>query len=98
VEVLPVSTIVTLKRLNPDLSITIIRREEKVLVSCAIPYLFYSIDSIDKNVISDTPLVKLSTDIYIDEVVSADLENKVVRTSKGLELEFKTSSCYRFYT
>ena len=96
--VLQVSTAITLKRLNPDLSIAIIRREEKVLVPCAIPYLFHSINSIDKNVISDTPLVKLSIDIYIDEVVSADLENKVVRTSKGLELGFKTSSCYRFYT
>jgi NADPH-dependent 2,4-dienoyl-CoA reductase/sulfur reductase-like enzyme len=97
VEVLQVSTAITLKRLNPDLSIAIIRREEKVLVPCAIPYLFHSINSIDKNVISGTPLVKLSIDIYIDEVVSADLENKVVRTSKGLKLGFKTSSCYRFY-
>ncbi len=83
------TTAITLKRLNPERSVALIRREEKVLIPCAIPYLFHSIDSIDKNILPDAPLHKLGIDLIIDEVKSVDLDNRIVKTSKSGEIGFK---------
>ncbi len=82
------TTAITLKKLNPEKSVALIRREERVLIPCAIPYLFHSIDSIDKNLIPDEPLHKLGVDLFVDEVVSVDLDKRIVKTRKSGEIGF----------
>lgn len=82
------TTALTAKNLYPDKSIVLIRREEKVLIPCAIPYLFNTIKTIDQNILPDDPLIKLGVDIVVDEVTSINLSNRIVKTSKGLEFEF----------
>ena len=83
------TTALMLKRLSPETSVAIVRREERVLIPCAIPYLFNSIDSIDKNILSDEPLRKLGIEILVDEVTSIDLSGRFVKTLKSGELGFK---------
>ncbi len=83
------TTAITLKRLNPEKSVALIRREERVLIPCAIPYLFYSIDSIDKNILPDAPLHKLGIELFIDEVRSVDLDKRIVKTQRSGEIGFK---------
>ena len=75
---------ITARRHYPDASITLVRREEKVLIPCGIPYIFGTIGSPDKNLIPDTLLSKNGIDLIIDEVTSIDREAKAV-TMKGGE-------------
>ena len=76
------------KKLYPEKSVLIIRREEKVLIPCAIPYLFHSIKSIDQNILPDEPLRKQGIDVLVDEVMSINLSNRIVKTAKGEEVSF----------
>ena len=82
------TTALTLKNLYPEKKVLIIRREEKVLIPCAIPYLFNTIKSIDQNLLPDESLRKLDVEILIDEVKSINLTNRIVKTGKGEEIEF----------
>jgi len=75
---------ITARRHYPDAGITLVRREEKVLIPCGIPYIFGTIGSPDKNLIPDTLLSKNGIDLIIDEVTSIDREAKAV-TMKGGE-------------
>ncbi len=44
------------KSYYPDKKFLVLRKEEKVLVPCGIPYIFASLDSSDKNLIPDAVL------------------------------------------
>jgi len=67
----------------------VIRKEEKVLVPCGIPYIFGSLGSSDKNVVPDAVLTNKGIKIEIDEVVSVDQNKKVCSTAKGTEISFE---------
>ncbi len=74
---------ITARRHYPDASITLIRREKQVLIPCAIPYLFGTIGSTSKNLISDAVLSQNGIDLIIDEVTSIDREAKTLTTKGG---------------
>ncbi len=82
-------TAVTAKSNYPKKDILVIRKEEKVLVPCGIPYIFGTLESSDKNVISDTVLDNADVDLKSDEVVSVDKEDKIVKTQDGTEIRFE---------
>ncbi len=73
----------TAKSNNPDKSVTVIRKEEKVMIPCGIPYIFGTIDSSDNNILPDGGLIKLGVDIVVDEVISIDAEGKTCETKGG---------------
>ncbi len=76
-------TAVTAKTYYPQKSVAIIRKEEKVLVPCGIPYVFYTLESTDKNLIPDEPLKKKGVELIIDEVLSVNINEKEVKTADG---------------
>jgi len=73
----------TAKSNNPDKSVTVIRKEEKVMIPCGIPYIFGTVDSSNNNILPDGGLIKLGVDIVIDEVVSINSEAKTCETKNG---------------
>jgi len=73
----------------PEKEFLVIRKEEKVLVPCGIPYIFGSLGSSDKNVVPDAVLTNKGIKIEIDEVVSVDQNKKVCSTAKGTEISFE---------
>jgi len=73
----------------PEKEFLIIRKEEKVLVPCGIPYIFGSLGSSDKNVIPDAVLTNKGIKIEVDEVISIDQNEKVCSTAKGTEISFE---------
>ncbi len=73
----------------PEKEFLVIRKEEKVLVPCGIPYIFGSLGSSDKNVIPDAALTNNGIKIEIDEVVSVDQDKKVCTTATGTEISFE---------
>jgi NADH oxidase (H2O2-forming) len=80
---------VTAKSRYVDKKVTVIRKEEKVLVPCGIPYVFGSLESSNKNVIPDAMLVNAGVELKIGEVVFIDKENKICKTSNDIEISFE---------
>ncbi len=78
----------TAKSNYPDKDVTIIRKEEKVMIPCGIPYIYGTTGSSDKNILPDTGLVNLGVNIDIDEVITIDKENKKCTTKNGEEYEY----------
>lgn len=78
----------TAKSNYPDKSVTVIRKEKKVLIPCGIPYIFGTVGTSDNNILSDEGLVKLGVEIIVDEVIDIDSKAKICKTQNGLEIRY----------
>ena len=76
------------KRKYKDKSVLMIRKEDKVVVPCAIPYIFNRLKSVDKDVIPDKVIKDIGVDILKGVVEDVDFENKRVYVkNKSLEYD-----------
>jgi len=80
---------VTGKSYYPDKDFLLIRKEKKVLVPCGVPYIFGSLESSDKDAISDAVLEEAGVRLKVDKAVSIDHENKICKTTDGTEINFE---------
>ncbi|WP_432401502.1 FAD-dependent oxidoreductase [Wukongibacter sp. M2B1] len=78
----------TAKSNYPDKDVTLIRKEEIVMIPCGIPYIYGTTGTSEKNILPDAGLLKLGVNIIIDEVLSIDKEAKMCRTKEGEEFEY----------
>jgi NADH oxidase (H2O2-forming) len=65
-----VSCAISAKNTYPDKRIAIIRKENLPMIPCGIPYVINSLDRVDDNIMSDTPLNNIGIDIIVDEVLT----------------------------
>ncbi len=73
----------------PDKKFLMIRKEEKVMVPCGIPYIFGSLDSSEQNVLpADAIYDKLGIDYNVGEVISIDKEAKKCKLLDGEEIYY----------
>ena len=79
---------ISCRRRYPDKSVVLVRKEEKVLVPCGIPYIVGTIKSPDKNLIPDALLDKHGIELVKDEVVSIDRNQKSVCLESGEEIGY----------
>ncbi|MBN2260222.1 MAG: FAD-dependent oxidoreductase [Clostridiales bacterium] len=79
---------ITAKSNFPEKDVTVIRKEEKVMIPCGIPYIYGTVGTSDNNILPDGGLVNLGVNIVVDEVISVDTEKKVVSTKKGEQYEY----------
>ncbi len=79
---------VTAKKQNPDKTILMIKEEEKGLVPCGIPYVFYNLNSVEKNLMGPKPFVDLGGEVVTDKVVNVDIVNKLVACESGKKFAF----------
>jgi len=82
-------TALTGKSNYPEKEFLVIRKEEKVMVPCGIPYIFGSLGSSDKNIVPDAVLTNKGIKIEVDEVISIDQNEKVCITARGTEINFE---------
>lgn len=74
----------TARNANPDKSITVLRKEEKTLVPCGIPYIFDSIQTTENNLMpSGKMFEQAGIDLVISEVVSIDRKEKSCSLKNG---------------
>ncbi len=73
----------TAKSNHPDKSVTIVRKEEKVMIPCGIPYIFGTTGSTDNNVIPDGGLVNLGVAILVDTVTKVNHKEKIAELASG---------------
>lgn len=79
---------ITVRRNYPDAAITLIRKEEQVLIPCGIPYIFGTVGVPQKNLIPDALLENNRINLIIDEATSIDREKKVVTTKSHSEAPY----------
>jgi len=80
---------VTAKKYYPDKNVILVRKVEKGVIPCGIPYVFSSLDSVDKNIMPDNPLETNNIDLMIDELVSIDRKNKIVKFASAEEIQYE---------
>ncbi len=78
----------TAKATYPAKSVTLIRKEEKVMVPCGIPYIFDAVKTSDNNIMADAGLVNLGVRIVVDEVTAVDAGAKVATLKAGVPIAY----------
>lgn len=78
----------TARRQYPEKSILVIRKDEKALVPCGIPYMFGTLDNPDQNVMGDGVYAKNNINLLLTEVVDIERNAKVVIT-KDDEIKYE---------
>ena len=76
------------KSLYPEKQFLIVRKEKHVLVPCAIPYLFKTLDSTRQNIIPDKALENTGIKLKIAEITSIDKQNKTCKTDDETEITY----------
>ncbi len=72
----------------PGIKITVVRREDRVLVPCGIPYIYGTLGTPEKNIIPDKVLTSKGIEIIVDEVLEVDVNKKVAILKSGEKIEF----------
>jgi NADH oxidase (H2O2-forming) len=72
---------ITARKQYPSKKVIVVRKEEKALVPCGIPYIMGTLGSTEKNVMPVTLLG--DAELIIDEVTSIDREAKSIATASG---------------
>jgi len=77
------------KRVYKNKKVIVVRKEEKTLIPCGIPYVFGSVDSTDNNILpSDKMFEDAGVELKIGEAVSIDRENKTCKLHTGEEIGY----------
>ena len=77
---------ITARRHYREKTVLIVRKEERVLIPCGIPYIFGTVDSPEKNLIPDSILEKNNVALLVDEAVEVNREAKAIHTAGGVEV------------
>jgi NADPH-dependent 2,4-dienoyl-CoA reductase/sulfur reductase-like enzyme len=83
-----ITAAITAKRYFKGKNVTVVRKEEKVLVPCGIPYIFGTVGDPDKNLIPDSLLINNGIELVIDEVKGINRQSKVVSTVKSGDITY----------
>ena len=79
----------TAKSKNPTKRVMLIRKEEKVMIPCGIPYIYGALGNSEDNILPDAGLVSLGVEIVVDAVTEIDKDNRQCKTESGREVEFE---------
>ncbi len=83
-----ITTALTAKMKNPGRKITLLRKEEKVMIPCGIPYIFGTIGSTEKNILPDKGLTDAGIEIVIGEATDIDLAEKCCTLLSNEQISF----------
>ena len=59
-------------------NVLLIKKEEKFVIPCGIPYIFGTLQDVDKDCVPNKKLEDADVDVMIDEVLGIDVESKIV--------------------
>ncbi|MFC1851523.1 FAD-dependent oxidoreductase [candidate division CSSED10-310 bacterium] len=78
-----VTAAITCRRHYPEKNVLLIRKENKVLIPCGIPYIFGTVGSPEKNLLPDVALEKNGVELLIDEVTDINRSGRTILTAGG---------------
>lgn len=68
---------------NSDKSFLMIKKEEKGLVPCGIPYIFHDLGDVSKNAMGTKPFIDAGGVVLVDEVITIDTEKSALTTKSN---------------
>ena len=74
---------ITAKKHYSSKQVTLVRKEEKTVIPCGIPYIFNRLDSVDKNLMPDQPLLDNKINLVIGEIIEAKPKEKQIILENG---------------
>ncbi len=77
------------RTIYPDKKFILVRKEQKSIVPCGIPYVINRLKSAEENIMGDAPLKAKEVEIVIDEVINVDRKKKVAQLASGKEIAFQ---------
>ncbi len=80
---------ISAKTFYPEKSVVVIRKEDKMLVPCGIPYILGSLQESDKNILPDKLLTNIGVEIKIAEVTALNIANKECTLSDGKKIYYE---------
>lgn len=80
---------ITARKHYPEKKVTLVRKEEKVLIPCGIPYTLHTVDGPENNIIADQAVTGNGIDLIINEVVEINRDNKKVILKDGEEITYE---------
>ncbi|MCF7947520.1 MAG: FAD-dependent oxidoreductase [Spirochaetia bacterium] len=80
---------ISCRRHYPDKKVTLVRKEETVLVPCGIPYIYGTVGGPQNNVIPDGILEKNGIELIKGEAVKVDREKRVVTLQDGESISYE---------
>ena len=86
----------TARKSYPNKKITLIRKEEKTVIPCGIPYIFQRLNSVDQDVVGDQPLKDNQIDLVLSEIKKIIPEKKEVILNKPESSENKDEESYHY--
>lgn len=84
-----IMTAATARKHHPEKKITVVRKEEKVLIPCGIPYTMSTVDGPEENLIPDAAVTGKDIELIIDEVTDINKEDKNVHLKSGNEINYE---------
>ncbi|MFO8072190.1 MAG: FAD-dependent oxidoreductase [Polyangia bacterium] len=84
-----IAAALTARRQYPDKSVSLVRPEDRVLISCGIPYVFGTLGSPEKNFISNEILENNGIKLFKGLATRIDRENRLVEMENGDTLGFE---------
>ncbi|AJC74465.1 FAD-dependent pyridine nucleotide-disulfide oxidoreductase [Pseudothermotoga hypogea DSM 11164 = NBRC 106472] len=80
----------TTKKFYKDKKVLVIKKTEKELVPCGIPYVFHTLDGVENDFMGvEERFQKAGIDLLIDEVVGGDTDQKKIVTKTGKEIIYE---------
>ena len=79
----------TTKSFHPTKEVMVIRKEEKVMIPCGIPYVFGTLGTTEGNILPDKGLQNLGVKIKIDTVEKINVEEHSVETKDGTIITYE---------
>ncbi len=73
----------TARAFYPDKEVLIVRKEQKAVVPCGIPYIYGTLKNVEQNIIPAAHITDAGVEMMIDEVVGIDREKKTATTVSG---------------
>jgi len=80
---------VTARKCDGNKKVLLIRDQKTSLIPCGIPYIFSTLESVDKDIMGDKGLISVGTEISIDKVTDIDSKEKIVTTASGKNYGFE---------
>ena len=80
---------VTGKKQNTDKNFLIIKKEEKGLVPCGIPYVFHDLKDISQNAMGPKPFIDAGGVVLVDEVTEINIVEKTLKTRNNNSFQYE---------
>jgi len=79
---------ITARRFNADRKILMVRKEEKVLVPCGIPYIYGTLGSPEKDIMPDGPLASNNIDLMLGEAKRIETDKKILKIEGSEDVKY----------